>query len=75
MGTSSGATSLKQPNGRSLRLRSTADGLTVLESALAALAQTDSLGEIKDIRDKAEAVRQYAQSAERALPCRTRQPS
>lgn len=37
--------------------------LTVIEIASSALAQARTLSEIKDIRDKAEAVRKYAQSA------------
>ena len=37
--------------------------VAVLQGAALALAETDSLHEIKKIRDKAEAVRKYAQTA------------
>jgi hypothetical protein len=41
----------------------TRNELTAIDSASRALAQARTLGEIKEIRDKAEAVRKYAQSA------------
>ncbi len=45
----------------------TADRLAVLQDAFQELAQCQSLDEIKDIRDKAEAVRQYARNAKAGL--------
>jgi hypothetical protein len=56
--------SSKKCGGRSMGVsRPTSRGLTALESVFGALAEADSLEEIKAIRDKAEAVRQYAHSA------------
>lgn len=56
-----------QKNGRSMQLRSAADGLATLEAAFNVVAQSNSLDEVKDIRDKAEAVRQYAHNAKASL--------
>ena len=41
--------------------------LTLLDQAKQALADASSFDQIKDIRDKAEAVRKYAQSASLGL--------
>jgi hypothetical protein len=46
--------------------------LTLLDQAKKALSEASSLDEIKDIRDKAEAVRKYAQSAALGLDVQNR---
>lgn len=56
-----------QSNDRALGLRPTEEALATLESAIVALAEAGSLEQIKDIRDKAEAVRQYAHNARTSL--------
>jgi hypothetical protein len=62
----------KRKNGRSLELRPTSEGLALLESAFGALARSESFDEIKDIRDKAEALRQYARNAKASLTLQNR---
>src|SRR6187431_2923701 len=46
--------------------------LTLLDQAKRALANANSFDQIKDIRDKAEAVRKYAQSASLGLDVQNR---
>jgi hypothetical protein len=43
------------------------DHLAILERAFRELANLDSLDEVKDVRDKAEAIRQYARNAKMGL--------
>ena len=58
-------TDSKPRNGRTHPLP--IDQLTVVQRAFQALASCDSLEEIKDIRNKADAVRHYAKSAKASL--------
>jgi hypothetical protein len=57
----------KKVNGQSLKLKSTEDALAMIDRALTALSKSEDLGDVKSIRDTAEALRHHAINVKASL--------